>query len=69
MTENASYEDKMARLEAILERLDDSQTPIDELAQDVKAGAALIVQLDQKLREVESEVVDAFAVLEASEGG
>ena len=31
------YEAKVARLEEILSRLDDSQTPIDELAQDGKS--------------------------------
>jgi exodeoxyribonuclease VII small subunit len=61
-----SYEEKFARLEAILKRLDDSQTPIDELAADVKIGTALIVELHAKLHEVESEVADAFRALEAA---
>ncbi len=59
-----SYEAKVERLEAILKRLDDSNTPIDELAADVKQGAELIVQLDQTLRAVEAEVRDAFKELE-----
>lgn len=64
MTEKAAtYEEKVAQLEQILERLDDSRTPIDELAQDVKLGAGLIVELDARLREVEAEVKDAFAEL------
>ena len=62
----ATYEDKVERLEQILQRLDDSKTPIDELARDVKQGAALIVELDAKLREVESDVLDAFAELEST---
>jgi exodeoxyribonuclease VII small subunit len=66
MADPTSYEQKAERLEEILTRLDDSQTPIDELAEDVKLGAQLIKQLDEKLREVESQVVDAFAELEAS---
>jgi exodeoxyribonuclease VII small subunit len=60
-----SYEAKAARLEQILTRLDDSETPIDELAEDVKLGAQLIRELDEKLREVESQVLDAFKELDA----
>ncbi len=66
MTESEqTYEEKVEQLEQILERLDDSKTPIDELAEDVKRGAALIRELDGKLREVEAQVVDAFAELDA----
>lgn len=64
-----SYEEKAQQLEAILRRLDDSETPIDELARDVQDGARLIRELDRKLREVESEVLDAFRELEAAGDG
>lgn len=60
-----SYEDKVVELEEILHRLDDAETPIDTLASDVKKGASLIKELDQKLREVEAQVRDAFADLES----
>ncbi len=59
-----TYEEKVEELEQILERLDDSQTPIDELAADVKLGATLIRDLDRKLREVETQVTDAFKELD-----
>ena len=59
-----TYEEKVEELEQILERLDDSQTPIDELAEDVKLGATLIRDLDRKLREVETQVTDAFKELD-----
>ncbi len=59
-----SYEDKVEELETILKRLDDASTPIDRLAADVKEGARLIKELDQKLREVEGQVRDAFKELE-----
>ncbi len=59
-----TYEEKVEQLERILERLDDSRTPIDELAEDVKLGATLLKELDRKLREVETQVVDAFKELE-----
>ena len=64
-TTKETYEEKSERLEAILKRLDDSQTPIDELAKDVKQGALLLKELDRKLREVESDVIDAFKELDA----
>jgi exodeoxyribonuclease VII small subunit len=59
-----TYEEKVEELEQILERLDDSTTPIDELAEDVKLGATLIRDLDRKLREVETQVTDAFKELD-----
>ena len=65
MAENKqTSEEKVEQLERILERLDDSRTPIDELAEDVKLGATLLKELDRKLREVETQVVDAFKELE-----
>ena len=67
-TDPVTYEAKAERLEQILTRLDDSETPIDELAQDIKQGARLIREMSEKLHEVESEVVDAFQELEASAG-
>ncbi len=62
-----TYEQKVQRLDEILMRLDNSATPIDELASDVKMGARLIRELDQKLRSVEAEVLDAFKELEAGD--
>ena len=59
-----SYEQKSEKLDEILNRLDRSETPIDELAEDVKLGAKLIKELDKKLRKVETEVKDAFKELE-----
>jgi exodeoxyribonuclease VII small subunit len=64
-TKKPSYEEKVEELEAILRRLDDAETPIDTLAEDVKKGASLIKELDHKLRDVETQVRDAFAELEA----
>lgn len=65
-TANPTYEKQFAELEAIVKRLDNATTPIDELAQNVKRGASLIVALNAKLNSVETEVLDAFKVLEAS---
>jgi exodeoxyribonuclease VII small subunit len=59
-----SYEKKVEKLDEILSRLDNSETPIDKLAEDVKLGACLIKELDMKLKQVETEVRDAFKELE-----
>jgi len=59
-----SYEEKVEKLDEILTRLDNSETPIDKLAEDVKLGARLIKELDKKLKQVETEVRDAFKELE-----
>ncbi len=58
-----TYETKVEKLDLILGRLDNSETPIDKLAEDVKEGARLIRELEAKLKSVETEVKDAFAEL------
>ena len=63
-TTNPTYEKQFAELEAIVKRLDNATTPIDELALNVKRGASLIVALNAKLSSVETEVLDAFKALE-----
>jgi len=62
-----SYEDRMAELNDILTKLDNSETPIDRLAADTKRGVALINSLKADLKAVEVEVRDAFADLEPPE--
>ena len=59
-----TYEEKVQKLDEILTRLDNSETPIDKLAEDVKVGAKLIKELNTKLKQVEMEVRDAFKELE-----
>ena len=59
-----TYEQKAERLNAILTRLDNSDTPIDELAKDVKEGVRLIKEMSETLRKVEMEVKDAFKELD-----
>jgi len=63
-----TYEEKTEKLDEILARLDDPNTPIDTLADDVKNGTKLIKELEAKLRQVESEVETAFEELERTEG-
>ncbi len=62
-----TYEQKVAKLDDILIRLDNSETPIDKLAEDVKLGAKLIKDLGKKLNQVETEVKDAFKELEGGD--
>jgi exodeoxyribonuclease VII small subunit len=69
MAKEKTYEQKVAELDEILERIDQSTTPIDDLAKDVKRGTQLIKELDQRLRSVESEVKDAFETLDAEPEG
>lgn len=59
-----SYENSVQELDTILQRLDNSETPIDLLAADVKTGVKLIKELSTKLKSVELEVNDAFQELE-----
>ncbi len=59
-----TYEQKTEKLDKILTRLDNSETPIDQLAKDVKEGTKLIKELAQKLKNVETEVRDAFKELD-----
>lgn len=65
-TSTPTYETQYAELDAIVKRLDNATTPIDELAKNVKRGAALIVALNAQLSSVETEVLDAFKTLDAS---
>ncbi len=59
-----AYEQKVGRLDEILGRLDNSETPIDRLATDIKDGVKLIKELDAKLKSVETEITDAFKELD-----
>ena len=52
-----TYEEKVQKLDEILTRLDNSETPIDKLSEDVKLGAKLIKELSQKLKQVEMDTV------------
>ncbi len=64
MTQNTNYEEKFKELQDIIDKLDRQETPIDELAEKVKRGTALIKELNHKLKAVEKDVRDAFKELE-----
>lgn len=61
-----SYEHKVEELDNILRKLDDSEIPIDELGAKAKTGAQLIIELQKQLKSVETEVQDAFKMLDES---
>ena len=61
-----TYEQKVEALDCILKKLDDSEIPIDELGEKARTGAQLIVELQQQLKSVETEVQDAFKILDES---
>ena len=48
--EGMTYEEKGQKLDEILTRLDNSETPIDKLSEDVKLGAMLIKELRKKAK-------------------
>ena len=64
--DDKSYEHKVEELDSILRKLDDSEIPIDELGAKAKTGAQLIIELQQQLKSVETEVQDAFKMLDES---
>lgn len=55
-----SYEERMSELNDLLGRLDNAQTPIDELATDTRRGVALITSMKEDLKKVEMEVKEVF---------
>ena len=63
-TENLEYKNAMDRLEAILEKIDNSEMGIDELAGQVEEATNLLKKCRQILVATETSVQDALASLE-----
>lgn len=59
-----SYEAKESRLEEILVRLDNSETPMDELASEAREAASLILSMHATLRATRQEITTVFEELE-----
>jgi exodeoxyribonuclease VII small subunit len=69
MTEKKqNYQTSMERLNEILENIDRSEVPIDELAEQVTEAAGLLKNCKQILTETESKVQDVLEDLEADFG-
>ena len=58
--EELSYEEKEKRLEEILERLDRSETPMDELASDAREASLLIKSMRATLKSAQAEIVEVL---------
>lgn len=63
-----TYEEKEKRLEEILERLDRSETPMDELASDAKEASQLIKSMRGTLNSAKAEIERVFDDLDEQEG-
>jgi exodeoxyribonuclease VII small subunit len=59
-----TYEQKEARLDEILERLDNSETPMDELAKEAKEASMLITSMHATLRSARQEITTVFDEME-----
>jgi len=59
-----TYEEKDKRLQEILQRLDQSETPIDKIADDAGEAAALIKSMNETLIKARKELTDVFTELE-----
>jgi len=62
--EKMSYEEKEKRLDEILNRLDNAETPIDALASEAKEAAALIKAMNNTLINADKELTEVFKDLE-----
>ncbi len=61
-----TYEQKEKRLEEILERLDRSETPMDELASDAREASQLIKSMRATLKSAQAEIVEVLDDLKNS---
>lgn len=62
-----SYEERLKELNGILEKLDSTSTPIDELSVATRRGIELVNSLRKDLKRVETEIHDAFKALDDNE--
>jgi len=60
MAEKISYEKAYAELQEIIRKVEEDQPGIDELTQLMKRAATLIASCKSKLRETETELLQAF---------
>ena len=59
-----TYEQKEARLAEILDRLDNSETPMDELAAEAKEAGELILAMQMTLKAARQEITSVFEEME-----
>lgn len=63
-TDNLTFEQKNDRLEQILERLDNAEVPMDQLASEAKEAGDLIVSMRKTLTDTKKELVEVFKEIE-----
>ena len=51
-----SYEESLAELERLVQRMEDGQLPLDQLLDGYKRGAELLLQCRERLAAVEAQV-------------
>lgn len=66
--EKKTYEEKEKRLDEILQRLDRSETPVDDLAADAREATALLKSMHDTLRKAKQELKVVFEELEKIKG-
>ena len=62
--EKMTYEQKESRLEEILTKLDNAETPVDQLASEAKEAASLITLMNTTLKAAKQELTTVFEELE-----
>ncbi len=62
-----SFSEAVAEVEAIVARLENEQTDVDELSEEVKRAVALITTCRSRLEKTDAEVRDLVAKLEPAE--
>lgn len=62
--EKMTYEQKENRLEEILTKLDNAETPVDQLASEAKEAAQLITLMNTTLKAAKQELTTVFEELE-----
>jgi len=62
--EKMTYEEKDQRLHEILQRLDRSETPMDQIADDAREAAALMKSMNETLGKARKELTDVFEEME-----
>lgn len=64
MADEKTYEEKERRLDEILERLDRSETPMDQLAAETREAAQLLMEMQNTLKATKAEIRKVFAEME-----
>jgi len=64
-----TYEAKEKRLDEILNRLDKSETPMDQLAEEAKEAAELIKSMQATLKSAQTQVTEVLEGLDGTGAG